>query len=261
MWHVYLDAKNKEENLDLVNQVNGLGRDLFFVLEDVDRNRCVVRGREFFFAAFGATWEQVAEFVYYCMTGVVEEFLYLCEGIWPDQAPARAPLQAPVDDPEPVRFAPEYLAEGNPFGLIDEDTPVVTMERIYDCFKQAQVSELAAGDGFVEFYVSGQRVSAQLSDGRDGRDRQTLQVSSGLATKVRRRKQVKKLIELANTYSRAHTFITVFVESLGEGQCAVYAESRIDIPAGLSNQQLYGFLLGATTWTTKISATVAAQNT
>ena len=85
-------------------------------------------------------------------------------------------------------------------------------------FKQAQVSELAAGDGFVEFYVSGQRVSAQLSDGRDGRDRQTLQVSSGLATKVRKRKQVKKLIELANTYSRAHTFITVFVESLGEGE-------------------------------------------
>lgn len=259
VWHVYLDAKKKGENLELINQVNGLGRDLQFVLEDVDRSRCVVRGREFFFATFKATWEQVAEYVHYCMTGVASEFLYLCEGIWPEHAPARGELQQPVERPEPVRFAAEYLAEGNPFGLIEGDTPAVTMERIYHCFEQAGVGDLAAGDGFVEFYVSGQRVSAQLSDGRDGRDRQTLQVSSGLAVKVRKNKQLKKLLELCNKYSSLHTFVTVFVESLADGSVAVYAESRIDIPAGMNDEQLDNFLLGATKWTTQISATVAAK--
>ncbi|BAU96768.1 hypothetical protein N24_2506 [Corynebacterium suranareeae] len=257
MWHAYVPAKKQAEYLRAVNDFNRPTRDLQVVLDEVDPKNLTVRGREFFFSGVGATWEQSAEFVHYCMTEVAETFVSWCEQTWPKFAPERTEFNVtpPAVDFE---FSKEQLVEGNPFGLIDEPTPLVTLERIHQQYESLGADELKLGEGFVEYQHMGQRVSAWLTDGNNGSDRQTLAVSSGTGVKIKNKKQLEQLLALCNLYSREHMLVTVFTEEIENGaRSGIFAEARIDLPAGLNDQQLWAFLANTSKWTAEVCLTVA----
>ncbi|ANE04642.1 hypothetical protein [Corynebacterium crudilactis] len=263
MWHAYVPAKKQTEYLRAVNDFNRPTRDLQVVLDEADPKSLVVRGREFLFSGAGATWEQSAEFVYYCMTDVATSFVSWCEQIWPKFAPARTEFT--MSEPPAVDFAftEEQLVEGNPFGLLDEPTPAVTLDRIYQQYETIGAEELKQTEKFVEFQYMGQRVSAWLTDGTDGSDRQTLAVSSGTGMVVKSKKHMEQLLRLCNLYSKEHVLVTVFTEEIENGaRWGIFAEARINLPAGLSDQQLWSYLANTSKWTAEVCLTVAhrAQN-
>jgi len=258
VWHAYLPAKKRHDHLRIVNDFNSPTHDLQIFLEEVDSKRLVVRGREFLFSAAGVSWEQAAEFVHYCMTEVAPAFVSWCGQMWPKFAPERVELREPQPSSVDFEFDESQRAEGNPFGLIDEPTPAVTLERIYEQYESMGAEELLIGDGFVEFQFMDQRVSAWLTDGNDGSGRQTLAVSSGTGIKNPSKKQLQALAELCNQFTQANILVTVFTEPIeGGARLGVFAEARIDVPAGLSDEQLWSFLANTSKWTAEGCLTVA----
>lgn len=263
VWHAYLPAKKLQDHLKIVNEFNSPTRDLQVLLELVESKGVIVQAREFLFSGAGVSWEQATEFVHYCMTEVSQTFVSWCAQTWPKFAPEQIALQEPQPSDVPFEFDAQQRAEGNPFGLIDEPTQVVDLERIYATLGSLSAEGLVKRDGFVEFQLMGQRVSAWLTNGGDGRARQTLAVSSGTGMKVSSKKQMQKLLELCNQFTEAHVLVTVFTEEIENGaRVGVFAEARLDLPAGLSDEQLESFLLNTSKWTAEVCLTVAyrAQN-
>lgn len=257
MWHGYVPAKKQAEYLRAANEFNRPTRDLQVVLDEADPKNMTVRGREFFFSSVGATWEQSAEFVHYCMTDVATTFVSWCEQIWPKFSPERVEFNATPPDVD-FEFSEDQLKEGNPFGLIDEPTPLVSLDRIYQQYESMGADQLKMGEDSVEYLHMGQRVSAWLTDGNNGSDRQTLAVSSGTGMKIKNKKQLQELLGLCNLYSKEHVLVTVFAEEIENGaRWGIFAEARIDLPAGLNDHQLWVFLANSSKWTAEVCLTVA----
>lgn len=258
-WHGRVPLAEAHDCLHYLPQLN---RDIFepqFSVADSGEGHLLLQGRVFLFAGAGVTWEQTAEFVHYSLNDAACVFLDTCARVWPDSAPEERPLVAPERPAVEFSFGGEDITEGNPFGLSGVETPEVTLERIHGFLSGAGADNLRLSPGeYVEYTLHGQRVSVSLTSGRDGRTRQTLVISSGSGMQVSTQDQLDNLFFQCNDVTRAHVLTTVFAEEIEDGaRWGVFSESRLDLPAGLSDEQLAAILVNTGKWNTELCLTLA----
>lgn len=251
----------REEAGDALHYLVQINRTVFepqFALVDTGGDALVMQGRVFLFAGAGVTWEQTAEFVHYCLTEVTEVFLDTCAQVWPEAAPAIEAVKPPEPTEVEFEFSGDDSAPGNPFGLISGPTPEVTLERIHGVLAHLGADNLHLVEGqFVEYTFMGQRVSLSLTSGRDGRDRQTLVISSGSGLVVETQEQLDQIFYLCNDATGGHVMVTVFAEEIENGaRWGIFAESRFDLPAGLSEEQLGTVVLNTSKWNSELCLTL-----
>lgn len=253
-WHGRLSPEMAGDALHYLVQINRGTLEPQFALVDTAEGQHTLQGRAFLFAGAGATWEQTADFVHYCLTEVAQIFVETCSQVWPEVAPAEHPISAPEQAGKEFSFSPEDAAEGNPFGLLPGPTPAVTLEQIHDVLAQMGADDLHLVTGqYVEFTLMGQRVSVSLTSGRDGRDRQTLVLSSGSGLVVNTQEQLDHLFYLCNDATLSHVMATVFAEEIENGaRWGIFAESRFDLSSGLSENQLGSLILNTSKWNSEL---------
>lgn len=71
--------------------------------------------------------------------------------------------------------------------------------------------------------------------------------------KIKNKKQLEQFLGLCNLYSKEHALVTVFAEKIeNRAQSGIFAEARIYLTTGLSDQQLWEFFVNTSKWSAEL---------